>query len=149
MTLISESSSESNFPKKQVLFNGTWPAEMRFLATRKWSHLEVNQDLYEITSTFMNNLAAPVERDTVTTFLALYDDNRFVDWLQAVCTRLLSDTLTESWFEDSDIIQKLRNRFDSRVQAVMTFPPDGLGFVNTGTPTVGESLHVVFIFSKI
>ena len=148
MAIQSDTTEAPGYPKKQALLSGNWPEEMRLLATRKWQHLDINNDLYEVTTSFMNNLAIPVERDIVTTFLALYDESRFVDWLQAVCTRLLNDTLTKDWFDDLDLTKKLRERFDSRIQVVMTFPPDGLGFITTGTPSVGESLHVVFILCQ-
>ena len=140
---------EADYPKKQQLFADSWPQEMSLMACRKWANLSVNNELYEVTSTFMNNKSCPVEPDTVQTFLALYNEPKFTDWLAAVCSGLLNDSLDKEWFENQDIYTKLRDRFECQIQAVMTFPPDGLGFITTGVPLYGKNVHVVFILGKI
>ena len=146
---ITRTTEDGDFPKKQKLFATSWPEEMSLMAWRKWANLSVQNELYEVTSTFMNNKSCPVEKDTVQTFLALYDELKFTDWLAKVCTGLLDDSLAGEWFENQDISTTLRERFECQIQAVMTFPPDGLGLITTGLSSYGNNLHVVFILGKI
>ena len=147
--MVTLTSEGENFPKKQVLLSGAWPQEMGLMACRKWPYLMVQNEIYEIISTFMNNKDRPVEQDTVSTFLALYDEDKFTDWLSEVGTKLLNESIDKDWIETTDFIQKLRTRFECQVQAIMTFPPDGLApFVIMDAPSFGKVLHIVFIVGK-
>ena len=146
--LITNANMPEDYPNKQKLFREPWPARMNFLACRRWGHLQVNGDTCHIMSTFMTTPDSPINRTAITAFFTSCDPVRFEQWLVQACEKLLLDTLTNDWFSDLEFSKQMKTRANVQVRAMLTFPPDGLGFIHTGPPTVGRNLHVVFVLGQ-
>ena len=125
------------------MFDDAWPETIRSMATRKWGNININNSPYEVQSTFFRNGLSDSMHDAITMYLLMCQPNVVESWLGSVCSRLLSDELDEDWFAEQEVNRDLRDRYQVRICAVLTYPADRPGNQDV------QSVHVGFILANI
>ena len=140
---LEDAFGQADFDKKAMLFDDAWPEAICIMASRKWPNILVNNLLHEVQSTFFRAELAEGVHDCVNTFLALFDEREFEDWLGRACSRLMVNDLKEDWFTEQKVNIELKDRFQVRIAAALTLP------AAHPNPSDVRSLHVGFIISTV
>ena len=141
MVIHGRTDSTLEFGDKSICFNDDWPDVIYLMATRKWEHILIDGNPFELQTTFFSGQMSELDHGLVSTFLTLVANDEFRVWASTVGTKFIKEELTKNWLSDQTLNSDLNNRFQVQMTGVTTLP--------SGPPTGSDnrSLHIGFILT--
>ena len=129
------------FGDKSICFNDDWPDVIFLMATRKWEHILIDGNAFELQTTFFSGQMTELDHGLVSTFLTTVANDEFRVWASTVGTRFIKEELTRDWLSEQSLNFDLNGRFQVQMTGVTTLP--------SGPPTGSDvrSLHLGFILT--
>ena len=129
------------FGDKSICFNDDWPDVIYLMATRKWEHVQINESVFELQTTFFSGQMSELDHGLVSTFLTTVAVDEFRAWASTVGTAFIKSELTRDWLSEQSLNFDLNGRFQVQMTGVTTLPSD------RPTGSDDKSLHLGFIIT--
>ena len=110
--------------RKAAKFTDTWVAEFSILAQGTWSGISVSGVFDSVVVSYLDTGVTEKQQRDFKVFLANRRHEQIIPWLISSIKHLKSETMTQTWMEQTDFHKDLKFICNINIIAVLNFPSE-------------------------